>query len=121
MLKNLMCVVLLTGCANKLIFDPKSSTNPANFFADQMECERISEQVSYPEEMAKGAAIQGGASALLGALLASKAGISPQLGATNGFISGAAVGSGSGAYTTIQRRQSIVRNCLSGRGYKILE
>jgi hypothetical protein len=71
-MKNLLFLILLTGCANKLIFDPKSSTNPANFFADQMECERISEQVSYPEEMAKGAAIQGGASALLGALLASK-------------------------------------------------
>ena len=121
MLKQIMCVVLLTGCANKLIFDPKSSSTPANFFADQMECERISEQVSYPEEMAKGAVIQGGASALLGAFLASKGGISPKLGATNGFISGAAIGSGSGAYTTQQRRASIVRNCLSGRGYKILE
>lgn len=120
-MKNLLWLILLTGCANKLIFDPKSSSTPANFFADQMECERISEQVSYPEEIAKGAVIQGGASALLGALLASKAGISPKLGATNGFISGAAVGSGSGAYTTLQRRQSIVRNCLSGRGYKILE
>jgi hypothetical protein len=120
-MKNLLFLILLTGCANKLIFDPKSSTNPANFFADQMECERISEQVSYPEEMAKAAALQGGASALLGALLASKAGISPQVGATNGLISGATIGSGSGAYTTQQRRQSIVRNCLSGRGYKILE
>jgi hypothetical protein len=120
-MKKLLLVMLLTGCANKLIFDPKSSTNPANFYADQMECERISEQVSYPEEMAKSALLQGGASALLGAFLASKGGISPKVGATNGFISGATIGSGSGAYTTQQRRQAIVKTCLNGRGYKILE
>jgi hypothetical protein len=119
---QIIALVLLTGCASKLIVDPKSSTNPANYFADKMECENISEQVSYPEEMVKGAAIQGAASALFAAYLASRGhSIHVKTAATAGAVSGSAVGAGTGAYTTSKRREGIVRQCLIARGYKILE
>lgn len=114
-------LLLMVGCANKIIIDPKSSTTPANIYLDQMECERISQEVDYPTEMAKSAAIQGAASALLSAWIASKTGVSVKSAAGSGLTSGAIVGSGSGAWSAYQRRQAIVKTCLNGRGYKVLE
>jgi hypothetical protein len=118
---KILFLLLLTGCANKIIIDPKFSTTPGNIYADQMECERISEEVQYPAEMAKSAAIQGAASALLNAWIASKTGMPVKSAASAGFASGALVGSGSGAWSAYQRRQAIVKTCLNGRGYKVLE
>jgi hypothetical protein len=118
---KILFLVLLTGCASKIIIDPKSSTTPGNIYIDQMECERISEEVQYPTEMAKSAAIQGIASALLNAFIASKTHRPIATAATTGLASGAIVGSGSGAWSTYQRRQAVVKTCLNGRGYKVLE
>lgn len=118
---KILSLILITGCANKIIIDPKTSTTPGNIYLDQMECERISEEVQYPAEMAKSAAIQGAASALLSAWIASKTGMPVHNAAGAGLASGAIVGSGSGAYSAFQRRQAIVKTCLNGRGYKVLE
>jgi hypothetical protein len=118
---KILFLLLLAGCANKIIIDPKTSTTPGNIYLDQMECERISEEVQYPIEMAKSAAIQGTASALLNAWIASKTGMPVKSAASAGFASGALVGSGSGAWSAFQRRQAIVKTCLNGRGYKVLE
>ena len=118
---KILFVVLLTGCAGKIIIDPKTSTTPGNIYLDQMECDRISEEVQYSNEMAKSAAFQGAASALIGAWIASKTGMPIGTAAGAGFASGAIVGSGSGAWATYQRRQAIVKTCLIGRGHKVLE
>ena len=114
-------LLLMVGCANKIIIDPKTSTTPGNIYLDQMECERISEEVHVPTEMAKSAAFQGVASALLSGWIASKTGMPVKTAASSGFASGAIVGSGSGAWSAYQRRQAIVKTCLNGRGYKVLE
>jgi hypothetical protein len=116
-----LLLLLLAGCANKVIIDPKASTTPANIYLDQMECERISEEVNYAGEMSKSAALQGLASALIGAWIASKTNMPVNTAASAGLASGAIVGSGSGAYSAYQRRNAIVKTCLSGRGYKVLE
>ena len=119
---QIIALILLTGCASKIIVDPKSSSNPANYFADKMECENISEQVSYTEEMTKASAIQGLASALFTAWLASRShSVNVKTAAQAGAVSGGVVGAGSGALSTYKRRESIVRQCLIARGYKILE
>lgn len=120
-MKAIFLVLLLTGCASKIIIDPKASTNPANIYLDQMECERISEEVSLPTEITKSAAVQGLASALLSAWIASKTGVSVHNAAGAGLASGAVVGAGGGAWGAYQRRQAIVKTCLNGRGYKVLE
>ena len=120
-MSKILILLLLTGCASKVIIDPKSSTTPGNIYLDQMECERISEEVQYPVEMAKSAAVQGLASALLSGYIASKTGMPVNTAAGAGLASGAIVGSGSGAWSTFQRRQAIVKTCLNGRGYKVLE
>lgn len=120
-MSKILFLLLLTGCANKLIIDPKASTTPGNIYLDTMECERISEDVQYSTEIAKSSALQGFASALLMAYIASKTNTSVKVAARAGLASGAVVGSGSGAYSTYQRRQAIVKTCLQGRGYKVLE
>jgi hypothetical protein len=118
---KMLSLILLTGCASKILIDPKASTTPGNIYLDTMECERIAEDVSYPTEMAKSAAIQGVASALLSAWIASKTHTPVRTAAGAGLASGALIGTGSGAWSTYQRRQAIVRTCLLGRGYKVLE
>lgn len=111
-----VCSALLAGCASGPIIDPKSSKTPENFYLDQMECERISQNVSYTNEMLKGAALQSVLSAIVGAALGSNGS-----GAGVGATSGAIVGAGKGAYDTNSRRGKIVTKCLQGRGYSVLE
>ena len=110
----------ISGCATKPLVDPKSSANPANYYADEMECNRIAENISYPAEMAKSATINAIVSALLGAALA-KGGTSPNTGAAIGASTGLLVGAGMGASNTYLKRQDVVKKCLIGRGYKVLD
>ena len=111
-----IAALLLAGCASGPIIDPKASKTPENFYLDQMECERISENVSYGNEMLKGALINGIFSGIIGAAI----GQAPNAGAV-GAASGAIVGAGKGAYDTNSRRGKIVTKCLQGRGYSVLE
>jgi len=71
-------------------------------------------------EVAKGSLIQGALSAILGAALA-KGNMNVGTGAGIGLVSGALMGGGSAAVTTHQRKQKVLRTCLAGRGYSILE
>jgi hypothetical protein len=112
----IIAALLLAGCASGPIIDPKSSKTPENFYLDQMECERISENVSYGNEMMKGAVINGILSGIMGAAL----GQGPNAGAI-GAASGSVVGAGKGAWETNSRRGKIVTKCLQGRGYSVLE
>jgi hypothetical protein len=112
----IIAALLVAGCASGPIIDPKSSKTPENFYLDQMECERISENVSYGNEMMKGAFINGILSGIMGAAL----GQGPNAGAI-GAASGSVVGAGKGAWETNSRRGKIVTKCLQGRGYSVLE
>lgn len=124
---SIICATgLLVSCAsNQYIIDPKSSTNPENYYADKMECENISEQESYTSNIGWGALKSG----LLGAL-ASGAMAYAGFG-TNGLSIGnsAIIGAGGGVATgtifgtmdTYGSRKEIVRKCMEGRGYNILK
>jgi hypothetical protein len=112
----IIAALLLAGCASGPIIDPKASKTPENFYLDQMECERISQNVSYGNEMLKGALFQGILSGIVGVAM----GQSPNAGGI-GAASGAVAGAGKGAYDTNSRRAKIVTKCLQGRGYSVLE
>ena len=119
MKRVLLISLLLTGCASAPLIDPKASKTPGNYYADQMECERIAEGISYPAEMAKAGALQAVLSAFMGAALAGN-NMSAVQGAQIGAVSGALVGTGTGAYNAYSGRQKVVLKCLEGRGYKVL-
>lgn len=121
MLKYLLLAIALTGCASRPLIDPKSSTHPENYYADEMECSRIAEDASYAKAMAVKGSIQGGGSALLAHALADSSAKGSGSAAIAGLLTGLVMGMADGAYTTYERREKILRTCLGGRGYKVLE
>ena len=124
---SMICATsLLVSCAsNQYIIDPKSSTNPENYYADKMECESISEQESYTSNITWGAFKSGILGAIVSGGLAyaglTSGNISVQnsaiIGAGGGIVTGGIFG-GSNTYST---RKEIVRKCMEGRGYNILK
>jgi len=124
---SIICVTgLLVSCAsNQYIIDPKSSTNPENFYADKMECENISEQESYSSNIGWGALKSGLLGAIASGAMAyagfASGNVSVQnsaiIGAGGGIITGS-IFAGSNTYST---RTEIVRKCMEGRGYNILK
>jgi hypothetical protein len=120
-MKYLILVLALAGCASKPLIDPKSSTHPQNYYADEMECARIAKDASYVKSMAVKGSIQGGGSALLAHALADSSSKGSGAAALAGLLTGIVMGMADGAYSTYERREKILRTCLGGRGYKVLE
>ena len=120
-MKYLLLVLLLAGCASKPLIDPKSSAHPENYYADEMECARIAEDVGYAPQMAVKGTIQGTGSAVLAHALSSGSARSSGSAALAGLLTGLLMGAADGAWTVHERREKILRTCLGGRGYKVLE
>jgi uncharacterized protein YcfJ len=108
----------LFGCAGsdvRPIVDMKG-VNESKYESDLQDCQTIAKQQSgMGETAAKGA----GAGAVVGGLLGlvtggNKTGIVQAAGA------GAVLGGAGGAYSGNNAQESIVKKCLSGRGYKVL-
>ena len=109
----LSSAVLLTACAYRPVIDPKTSAHPENFQADLAECQQIAEQAP------KGAALAGaGIGAALGAGIAVATGHSEAAGRAAG--GGAVIGGAKGGGASHREKRMIVRNCLKGRGYAVL-
>jgi hypothetical protein len=110
---GLVLVLCLAGCsgARGPIVDTKG-VDMARYQQDLAECEAYAEQVSTGRAVGKGAA--GGA--VVGAAIGAISGGSGTRGAGVGAVAGGAQ-SARGA----EREQAqVVRNCLRGRGYKVL-
>ncbi len=111
---SLMLVATLAGCATyRPIVDTKGM-NPQAYESDLRECQAYAEQLN-PAEHAAGGAVAG---ALFGAVLGAIVGnhdLAAQM-AGVGAVSGAASGGGEGA----NAQKNIIRRCMSGRGYRVL-
>lgn len=105
--------LLLTACAYHPVIDPKTSAHPESFQTDLAECRQIAEQAP------KGSALAGaGVGAALGvgvAVATGHPGAAGQAAGGGGVIGGARGGSASN-----REKRMIVRNCLKGRGYAVL-
>lgn len=105
--------LLLGACAYNPVIDPKTSRHPENFQADLAECRQIAEQAP------KGAALAGaGVGAALGAGVAVASGHPGAAGQAAG--GGAVIGGARGGSASNREKRMIVRNCLKGRGYAVL-
>lgn len=113
----LICAALvLTGCAAqpaRQIIDMRG-VNHARFQVDQAECQGYAEQVSVADSAAGGAVLGSIFGALLGAAIGGSDGA--KLGAQVGLLNGAAGGAGGAANDKAQ----VARECMRGRGYKVL-
>ena len=117
---TLCSLVLITavGCAgadDRPIVDMKG-VNEAAYEKDLQECQVYAkDQSGMGGTAAKGA----GAGAVVGGLLGLVTG-----GNTTGIVqaagAGAVIGGAGGAFTGNQAQEAVVKRCLSGRGYKVL-
>jgi outer membrane lipoprotein SlyB len=113
-----MCSILIlttvAGCATyRPVIDTKG-INLDEYENDLKACQDFAKQVDPAGEMAAGAA--GGA--LLGALMGAAVGGRGMSG--YGARVGAANGMGAGAAAGLAGQIQIVRNCIAGRGYRVL-
>ncbi|MDT8398762.1 MAG: glycine zipper domain-containing protein [Pseudomonadales bacterium] len=111
-------VVLLSACTSvedftgrKPIVDMKN-VSLAQYDADMAECEAYANQVEVGRQTAVAAGAGAAAGAVIGAITGDDAGEGAGVGAVAGTLSGA----GSG----LDERQRVIRNCLIGRGYRVL-
>jgi hypothetical protein len=111
-------VIAALGCAGanvRPLVDMKG-VNDAAYEKDLQECQAYAkEQSGMGETAAKGA----GAGAVVGGLLGLVTG-----GNTTGIVqaagAGAVIGAAGGAFTGNQGQEAVVKRCLGGRGYKVL-
>lgn len=108
-------VLLLAGCAYKPLIDPKTSKSPENYDTDLAECRALARQ---EPGAGAGAAVGAVGGAVIGAAVASATGRGEHASraASGGAVLGGAGGAGRGA----RGQRGIVRNCMQGRGYSVL-
>lgn len=110
----LLLGLLLAGCASHKIIIDKEGVNMSKYEQDLATCREYADEVSTGEEVGKGAlggAVIGGA---VGAILGGRRG-AETLGGV-GAVTGAARGGAHGE----QEKDQVVKNCLRGRGYRVL-
>jgi hypothetical protein len=111
-------VIAALGCAGanvRPLVDMKGVNNSA-YEKDLQECQAYAkEQSGMGETAAKGA----GAGAVVGGLLGLVTG-GNATGIAQAAGAGAVIGAAGGAFTGNQGQEAVVKRCLSGRGYKVL-
>ena len=110
----LLVIVSLSACATHRPVVDMRGVDSAAFEADLVECQRYAEQVSPAGNAGVGAVVGTVVGGLLGAAIGNSRLASRMAGA--GAVGGAASGAGHGAETQV----NVIRNCLSGRGYRVL-
>ena len=117
MIKRLMILtpLVLLACTttDEIIIDRKG-VNEAQYEADLAECQSYASEVRTGEKAAKGAA----SGAVVGGLVGAAVGNSrdAQRGAGAGAVTGAAKGVSAGERDKVK----VVKQCLRGRGYRVL-
>jgi len=106
-----LTITLLAACAGRPIVD-MAGVDPAQYQRDLAECRGYADQV--PKRAAGGAVV----GALIGAAVGAAIGNSDTAQALAG--AGAVQGAAEGAATTHEERAVVVRRCLAGRGYRVL-
>jgi hypothetical protein len=117
-LSLISAAVLLTACAGaevRPIVDMKG-VNEARYEKDLAECQEYAKEAS---GMGSTAAMGAGAGAVVGGLLGLVTG-----GNTTGIVqaagAGAVIGGAGGAFKGNESQEAVVKKCLVGRGYKVL-
>ncbi len=111
----LLWALLLPACAghDRIIVD-EANTDMTHYEQDLAECRQYAEQVSVAGDAASGAVVGAVVGGLVGAAVGDSG--AAQRGAGAGAVLGGAKGTGQG-----QREQDqVIKNCLRGRGYRIL-
>jgi outer membrane lipoprotein SlyB len=118
-MKNLLAVILvplfITACTttDEIIIDEKNVDMSA-YEQDLTECKSYASGVNKGEKTAKGAASGSAIGGVIGGIRGGTSGVAK--GAGVGAVGGGAKGASEGEQSEVQ----VVKRCLSGRGYKVL-
>ena len=124
-LPYLLFFVLLSGCistqsdsiftlgSSKPIVDTKG-VNMAQYELDLQECSTFAEDISTGKSIAKGAVTGGAVGAVIEAIT------DDERSWADTFEVGAVSGGAKSGIRAVQEKEHIVRRCLRGRGYKVL-
>lgn len=113
---------VLAGCTatNQPIVDTKG-VDPNQYAVDKADCENYAENANVAGDAAIGAVGGAAGGAALGAITGALVpGVSAGGGAALGAATGGLVGLGGGAYSGIEQKREIFRNCMRNRGYSVL-
>lgn len=110
----LVATILLGACASKRVIVDTKGVNMAQYEQDRQECEQYAGEVNTGSTVAKSA----GFGAAIGAAIAAIFGNSRDVG--RGAAAGGVAGGAKGAVRSDNEKAQVVRNCLRGRGYRVL-
>jgi len=111
---SLLFIIVVSGCASKKIIIDKEGVDMTRYEQDLDACSQYAEEVETGSEIAKGAvggAVIGGA---VGAIIGGRR--------TAGKLAGvgAVTGSARGGASASREKNQVIKNCLRGRGYRVL-
>lgn len=111
---SILPMTFLLACASDQIIVDKRGLDPVAYERDLAECRSYGNELDVGAEMARGAAVGATAGVLLGAII----------GDSDTAAAGAGVGAVHGGFEEGRhgavRQQQVVKRCLRGRGYSVL-
>ncbi|HVM86274.1 MAG TPA: hypothetical protein VMW18_20435 [Candidatus Binatia bacterium] len=111
----------LTGCTatSQPIVDTHG-VDAAQYSKDDSECQQYANNANVAGDAAVGAVGGAAGGAALGAITGALTGGGAGTGAAIGAATGGVLGLGGGAYSGVEQKREIYRNCMKGRGYSVL-
>lgn len=116
-----MLAAMAAGCASS--YEPivdMQGVDPVRYQADLGECRQYAERVDVGTSAGTGAAIGAGVGAATGAAVGAITG-QPGRGAAIGAAGGGTTGLFGGGLRGADKERQVIRNCLRGRGYSVLD
>jgi hypothetical protein len=117
-----MAAVALAGCTatSQPIVDTKG-VDASQYSIDDRECQNYASNSNVAGDAAVGALGGAAGGAALGAITGALVpGVSAGGGAALGAATGGLLGLGGGAYSGVEQKREIYRNCMRNRGYSVL-
>lgn len=111
---TLTALALVTACANKDVIVDSKGVDMSRYAQDRRECDALTTQVSTGTQAAKSAGVGAVVAGAVGAIFGNSGTVGRAAGA------GGVVGGARGALQGESEKEQVLRNCLRGRGYRVL-
>jgi hypothetical protein len=120
-LASALLAAVTVGCASRYepIVDSRD-LDQVQYQTDLTDCREYADRVDVGSGAAGGGLIGAGVGAAIGAAVGAITG-SPGRGAAIGAAGGGTSGAASGGLSSAEKKRRVIRNCLSGRGYRVLD
>lgn len=110
----MVCMLAIAGCARDKVIVDKQGVDMTRYEQDKAECETYADEVSTGKKAGGGAVAGAVVGAAIGAILGDSGMVARSAGV--GAVAGGAKGTAKGE----NEKDQVLKNCLRGRGYKVL-